>query len=68
MITLLILLCCSAFSVFKLQALIYKQESKISKSSLMKDLGYAGEFRPFDYGFDISFGLGELLDLSIGYY
>ena len=67
-VTILLVVCCLAFSLFRLNVMINRGSPTISKSSFMKDLGLSGPFYPFEYGFDISFGLGQPLDPNIGYY
>ena len=57
-VTSLLVVCCLAFSLFRLNVMINRGSPTISKSSFMKDLGLSGPFYPFEYGFDISFGLG----------
>ena len=47
-----------AFSIYKLYVLVNRQDTNISKSSLMRDLKSEPAFRPQDYGFDFAFGIG----------
>eukprot|EP00347_Sterkiella_histriomuscorum_P023757 403333491 len=57
-----------AFSVFRSIVLFTRNDPNISKASFQQDLNTAGKYKPYEYGFDLAFGVGVPLDAKYGSY
>lgn len=67
-LSLIIILILLGFGIYKAVYLFSKFNPNVIKTTLMYDISDLQEYRPQDLGFDFSFGIGESLDPSYGYY
>jgi hypothetical protein len=66
--SIVVLLAVLAFMIFRGNVLLNKEGTIINKNSFIKELNQQPEFNPWNFGFDVAFGIGVPLDPSIGFY
>lgn len=67
MVSLLVLVCMMAFSIYRSIIFISKDDPEVSKQEFMRNLDHENAVNPRKYGFDIAFGLDKQLDPTFGY-
>lgn len=65
-VTCIVLITLLAFAAYKMEILVSKKGSDVSKQSFIKDLNVEPEMILSEYGFNVAFGLKKPLDPSIG--
>jgi hypothetical protein len=59
-----------AFTIYRSYILFNRINPNVSKQGFFRDLDKEPPFKPYDYGFDMAFGIpgGKGLDNTYGYY
>ena len=66
--SLLLVLILLAYSIYRGVILINKMNPDVSKKSFLRDLNLAGEFQPYESGFNFAFNTKKSIDPTIAYF